>query len=83
MAPRVESQTALELLDWPDVLDTIAVEAASDAGRVHVRRLQPRWDMEAAERVLSCADEMLGLVVAFGLATLLAMTPRRANIVFH
>lgn len=63
MAPRVESQTALELLDWPDVLDTIAVEAASDAGRVHVRRLQPRWDMEAAERVLSCADEMLGLLL--------------------
>ncbi len=63
MAAWLESPTALQLLDWPDVLDAVAVEAASEAGRAHVRGLQPQWEPEAAERALSCADEMLGLLL--------------------
>ncbi|MEN8144284.1 MAG: Smr/MutS family protein [Gemmatimonadota bacterium] len=63
MAARLESANALELLDWPDVLEVISVEAATEAGREHVRRLRPGWDLDAAELALSRADEMLGLLL--------------------
>jgi len=56
----------LETLEFPRVLDAIAAQARSEAGRDVVHALAPTGDLAEAERRLGLTAELLGLDAAAG-----------------
>ncbi len=54
---------ALALLEFPRVLERIAVHATSEPGRAAVLELRPWRELEAVQEALATADEMIGLVL--------------------
>lgn len=62
-APRDESRHALEVLEFPQVLEKIAGFAVSGPGRDSVMALRPLREAETVAEALALTDEMVGLLL--------------------
>jgi DNA mismatch repair protein MutS2 len=62
-APRDENHHALEVLEFPQVLEKIAGLAVSGPGRKSVMALRPLREAEAVAEALALTDEMVGLLL--------------------
>ncbi len=74
---------ALEVLEFPDVLESIAIHAVGEEGRSRIRRLRPLDTRATAVRELSAVQEILEALsgeVGFELATIPDVGPVLARL---